>query len=197
MIITLYDATRCPFCARVRIALVEKQIAVETVLIDLDNRPDWIRKKNPPSGRVPVIDVGELTLPESVVICEYLEEIFPETPLLPSDPAARALVRLHVERFDDLGDAYSAARRREEGGREELIDELASLDGLLESKLWLTGDAFGLADVAYVPWVLRARDLLGIDLAGVPHVADWVERLSERPSIQQELAVIAGLPRLV
>jgi glutathione S-transferase len=45
--------------------------------------------------------------------------------------------------------------------------------------------------------VLRARDLLGIDLDGAPHVADWVERLSERASIQQELSVIADLPRPV
>jgi glutathione S-transferase len=195
--ITLYDATRCPYCARVRIALEEKQITFETVLIDLDNRPDWIREKNPPSGRVPVIDVGELTLPESAVICEYLEEIYPEIPLLPSDAADRALARLHIERFKNLGDAYSAARRKEPGGREELIDELAILGSLVESKPWLTGDAFGLADVAYVPWVIRARDLLGIDLDAIPHVAAWVERLSERRSIQLELAVVADLPKLV
>jgi glutathione S-transferase len=195
--ITLYDATRCPYCARVRIALEEKQITFKTVLIDLDNRPDWIREKNPPNGRVPVIEVEELTLPESMAICEYLEEIYPEIPLLPGDPAARALARVQVERFKNLGDAYSAARRRTAGGREELIDELGELGAVLGSRQWLTGDAFGLADVAYVPWVIRARDLLGIDLDAIPHVGAWVERLSERRSIQLEIAVVADLPKLV
>ena len=54
--LTLYDAARCPYCARVRIMLAEKQIAVdefETWEIDLIDRPAWIYEKNA-TGRVPV-----------------------------------------------------------------------------------------------------------------------------------------------
>ena len=51
----LYDAPRCPYCARVRIALAEKGIAYETVEIDLQNRPPWLYELNA-SGRVPVLD---------------------------------------------------------------------------------------------------------------------------------------------
>src|SRR5438034_5462898 len=46
-VITLYDADRCPYCARVRIVLAEKGIEYETVEIDLDDRPAWIYEKNP------------------------------------------------------------------------------------------------------------------------------------------------------
>src|SRR6266536_3466048 len=112
--LTLYDADRCPYCARVRIALAEKDVEYEAVAIDLSDRPAWIYEKNP-LGKVPVLEEDAFVLPESVVINEYLEERYPEPPLLPADPAARAIVRLQIERFDTaLGDAYYAFRRGEE-----------------------------------------------------------------------------------
>ena len=52
--ITLYDAPRCPFCARARIVLAEKHVEYDTVVVDLDERPGWIVELNPPDGRVPV-----------------------------------------------------------------------------------------------------------------------------------------------
>ena len=45
--LTLYDADRCPYCARVRIVLAEKRLEHETVIVDLDDRPAWIYEKNP------------------------------------------------------------------------------------------------------------------------------------------------------
>src|ERR671925_1730971 len=125
--ITLYDAARCPYCARVRIVLAEKGLAYETVEIDLSDRPAWLYEKNP-LGRVPVLEEdGGLVLPESPVIMEYLEERFPEPALWPADPAERALGRLWLDRFDvRLGDAYYAARRGD--GRDELDARLGELD---------------------------------------------------------------------
>ncbi len=58
---------------------------------------------------------------------------------------------------------------------------------------WLSGRAFGLADVAYLPWLLRARDLLGIELDPWPPLADWVARACERPSVAAEQLVVAAL----
>src|SRR5581483_2378746 len=125
--ITLYDADRCPYCARVRIVLAEKGLGYETVAIDLSDRPAWLYEKNP-LGKVPVLEEDTLCLPESTVIMEYLEERYPEPPLLPDDPAERALVRLQVERFDhNLGDAYYAFRRGEEGSAERLAHCLSLL----------------------------------------------------------------------
>jgi glutathione S-transferase len=53
--LTLYDAARCPYCARVRIVLFEKRVEFESIEIDLSNRPAWIYDKNA-SGRVPVVE---------------------------------------------------------------------------------------------------------------------------------------------
>src|SRR5690348_18229639 len=98
--ITLYDADRCPYCARVRIVLAEKGIEYETVVVDLDDRPAWIYDKNP-LGRVPVIEEDTFVLAESAVIDEYLEERYPEPRLLPVDAGERGLTRMLVFRFDE------------------------------------------------------------------------------------------------
>ena len=190
--ITHYDADRCPYCARTRIALAEKGIDCETVVVDLDDRPAWIYEKNP-LGRVPVIEEDTFVLAESAVINEYLEERYPEPALLPPDPAARALARMLIFRFDELSRPYYALRRGEEDARGRFEAQLDKFDALLAEQPFLTGPEFGLADVAYVPWILRARDRMGVDVASFGAVADWVERLSRRPSIANEIDVVAAL----
>lgn len=190
--LTLYDADRCPYCARVRIVLAEKGVEYEAVAIDLDDRPAWIYEKNP-LGRVPVLEEDEgLVLPESAVIMEYLDERFSEPPLLPADPAERALARLQIERFDRLGDPYYALRLGEEGARALVEQRLGELDGTLEGRPFLTGREYGLADIAYLPWILRARSSLGVELEPYPALAAWVERLSERPAVAPELELAAA-----
>ena len=131
---TLYTAERCPYAARARIVLAEKELPYEAVEVDLEHRPAWLYEKNP-LGKVPVYEEdGGLVLPESPVIMEYLEERYPEPALWPADPAERALGRLWLERFDDrLGRAYYAVRRGAEGAQEELAARLADLDRALEA----------------------------------------------------------------
>jgi glutathione S-transferase len=190
-VLTLYDADRCPYCARVRIVLAEKGLEYETVVVDLDDRPAWIYEKNP-LGRVPVLEEDAFVLPESVVINEYLEERYPEPPLWPADPAERAAGRLLVERFDQLSRPYYALRRGAEEARDRLSDELAKLDGLLAERPFLTGRQFGIADAAYLPWILRAETMLGVDLDPYPALAEWVARAGERPSVAAETALLAA-----
>ena len=174
----LIDAARCPYCARVRLALAEKELEYETVEVDLSDRPQWLLELNPPSGRVPVLDDG-FTLPESEVIMAYLDDRYPERPLLPSDPADRAQARLLVHRFDEnLGADYYAFRR---GDANDLAGKLDSLE---------VGQSL-FADLAYVPWVIRARDLLGVELP--ERVAAWLEALEQRPSVAAEVDVVRSL----
>ena len=190
--LTLYDADRCPYCARVRIVLAEKGVPYETVVVDLEDRPAWIYEKNP-LGKVPVLEEGDFVLPESAVINEYLEERYPEPPLWPADPAERAEGRLLVHRFDELSRPYYALRRGEESARQRLDEELGRLDSLLASRPFLAGREFGLADAAYLPWILRAETMLGVDLDAHPALADWVERTRDRPSVAAETALLAAL----
>jgi glutathione S-transferase len=191
-VLTLYDADRCPYCARVRIVLAEKGVTYETVVVDLDDRPAWLYEKNP-LGKVPVLEEDDFVLPESAVINEYLEERFPEPPLWPAHPAERAAGRLLVERFDRLSRPYYALRRGDEEARPRLDAELTWLDSLFTDRPFLTGRGFGLADAAYLPWILRAETMLGVDLDSHPALADWVERTRDRPSVAAETALLAAL----
>lgn len=174
----LIDAARCPYCARVRIALHEKGIEYETVEIDLANRPQWVIDLNPPRGAVPVLDEG-FTLPESAVIMGYLEDRYPERPLLPADPAGRAQARFLVHRFDDaLGDDYYAFRRGEPNGLAVKVEALEVGQSLY-------------ADIAYVPWVIRMREMLGLALPA--RLGAWLDALAERPSVAREIEVVRSL----
>lgn len=192
--LTLYDAPRCPYCARVRITLAEKGLDYETVDVDLEERPAWILALNPPEGRVPVLDEDAFVLPESAVIMEYLEERYPDPALLPGDPAERAAARLLVERFDRLGDPYyDLYFARPSGSVARAEAALAALDEQLEASPFVTGSTYGLADIAYVPWVLRAETRLGLDLSGFEALSAWRDRLLERPAIAAERDVVAAL----
>ncbi len=189
--ITLYDADRCPYCARVRITFAEKGIEYEPVMVDLDDRPGWIYEKNP-LGRVPVLEEDTFVLAESAVIDEYLDERYPDPPLWPPDPANRALGRMLVFRFDEVSKPYYALRRGDEGARGRLDAVLDTLANALQERPFLSGQEFGLADIAYVPWILRARDRMAVDLGRFPALSEWVGRLEQRPSIAAELDVVAS-----
>jgi len=190
---TLYTAERCPYAARARIVLAEKGLDYDAVEIDLDDRPAWLYEKNP-LGRVPVYEEdGGFVLPESEVIMEYLEERYPEPALWPADPAERALGRLWLQRFDDrLGDAYYAVRRGTEGAREELDAKLGELDRVLEGQPYLTGREYGLADIGYVPWLLRATERLDVELEPFPALASWLERVAARPAVAAERELVSA-----
>jgi len=190
--LTVYDADRCPYCARARIALAEKGVEHELFAVDLADRPQWLYEKNE-TGRVPVLEDDGWILPESSVIMEYLEERYPEPALLPADPADRALARLWIFRHDDFAKPYYALRRGEDGAEERFAEQLAKLDAALDRQPWLTGAEYGLADIAYVPWVLRARDMLGVSLDGFPALTSWLGRVEERPAVAREVEVVAAL----
>jgi glutathione S-transferase len=190
--LTLYDADRCPYCARARIALAEKGVEHEVVAVDLTDRPAWIYEKNE-TGRVPVLEEDAWLLPESSVILEYLEERYPEPPLLPADPGERGHARVLIFRHDDFTGPYYALRRGEDGAAERFHAQLAKLDGVLSRQEWLTGRTYGLADIAYVPWVLRARDVLDVSLDSFPALRSWLDRLAERPAIAREVDTVARL----
>jgi glutathione S-transferase len=70
---------------------------------------------------------------------------------------------------------------------------LAELDALLQGQSFLSGREFGLADIAYAPWILRARDRMDVELSRFASLAEWVGRLEQRPSIAAELDVVASL----
>ncbi len=88
--IQIYSATVCPYAHRSRLTLLEKGVDFELIEIDLQNKPEEFLKISR-YGKVPAIEHGDAQIYESAIINGYLNEVFPEPPLLPSVPAAKAL----------------------------------------------------------------------------------------------------------
>src|SRR3712207_869040 len=94
--VTIYSAVVCPFAHRSRLVLLEKGVDFELIEIDLQNKPERFTDISP-YGKVPVIKHGEHRVWESAIINEYLDEVFPDPPLLPRDPISKAQARIWID----------------------------------------------------------------------------------------------------
>lgn len=105
----LYDHPLSSYAQKVKIALREKGVAFERVLPDGfgTGRQDTPFAAANPRTEVPVLIDGETSIFESTVILEYIEERWPEPPLLPAEPAERAKARLTEEVCDTQYEAVN------------------------------------------------------------------------------------------
>ncbi|MFN8627194.1 MAG: glutathione S-transferase family protein [Candidatus Binatia bacterium] len=195
--IRLYDYPDCPFCQKVRVVLAEKDLEYERVHVDLrkqEQRSPEFLKLNP-YGRVPVLIDEDVVIYDSTIIDEYLDEEYPNPPLMPEDSAGRARVRL-LEDFADnsftpqagmiMAELHKPEAERDADRIRKLQGEvsriLLRLEAGLDGKEYL-GGGFSLADVAFAPRIVLLSQL-GIELdARLQNVSGWIARLRERPSI--------------
>lgn len=175
-VVKLYNYWRSSSSYRVRLALEFKQLEYEYVAVSLlqGEQHQPTHKARNPWGSVPVLEVEDggktLHIPQSIAILEYLEERYPEKPLLPKAPAERAVVRSLVELvnasiqpFHNLstlnyvkdvvkGDSKAWAEHWIGKGLEALEAQAAKTAGQ-----FLFGDGFTLADVCLVPQLFGGR----------------------------------------
>lgn len=160
-----------------------------------------------PLGKVPAFQDGDFCLPESQVICDYLEERFPETPLLPGDPEARARVRLicrlvDLYAFDGLVPLFGQAPLPEDDRDAALIaDSLAKLDTALNAIEAVIrpigrahGDDWSLADCALVPLFFYLTLLMpgfGADpTEGRPKLHAWLNAVADEELVKESNAAM-------
>ena len=94
--VDIFSAAVCPFAQRSRMMLLQKQVTFEVTEIDLNNKPANFLDISP-YGKVPVLKHGQNRVWESAIVNEYLEEVFPEPPMLPTSPGQRALARIWID----------------------------------------------------------------------------------------------------
>ena len=188
MTLILHHADICPYCVRTRLVLDGKSVEYESVQVDLGDKPDYLRDLNP-RNRVPVLITDGVALSESEALDEYLDERFPDPPMMPPDAEGRARVRALMRRFEDLSDAYYDARKDVPGGIEAFLDELDWVDDLLAQQEYLAGDQYTLAEPGYWPWIVRAGRV-GVELDRYPAILAWCERLETRPEYAQERSLL-------
>ncbi len=183
------------FGRRVHMALIEKSIPHEVVVVDMAARahrkPEYLALN--PYGRVPTLEEDGFLLYESTAILGYLEATHPEPALVPADTRGRALVDMNVklcdlqmtrqtgaiifpkrflpkERWDEAAMAQAKA---------EIESHLAILERQLAGREYLVADRYTLADLAYTPFL---QFLPLMEITPPPAVAAWTQRLLSRPS---------------
>jgi glutathione S-transferase len=198
MAITLYDAMPSGNSDRVKVVLHEKGLAYERVTLDLakqeQKRPEFLRLN--PYGKVPVINDGGKVLFESCIINEYLDEQYPNPPLMPKDPYLRARGRVLVDyALNHLHEPYWTLRgemlkkETERNGpvmeemRQTLRNLLEYLDAALGDKAYFLGE-FSLTDIDIFPRFLRMETYGALPASALSRINAWLQRMKERPSIK-------------
>jgi glutathione S-transferase len=202
----LYHLPLSPYARKVRLALAEKGLAFELKLEKVwERRPDFLALN--PAAQVPVlVEETGLAIVDSTAICEYLDEAYPDMPLLGRSFAERAECRRLVAWFDGKfarevddnllfeklmkrllgrGEPEAGAIR---AGFANLRHHLAYLGWLAEHRKWLAGESLTLADLAAAAH-LSALDFLGdVDWSVCPAAKEWYARIKSRPAFRPLLA---------
>ncbi|XP_020161669.1 glutathione transferase GST 23 [Aegilops tauschii subsp. strangulata] len=188
-----------PYVHRAEVALRLKGVPYELLHDDMASKSDLLLTHNPVHKKVPVLLHGHRSIPESLVIVEYVDEAFPAgRPLLPSDPLARANARFWARFLDDKcwkalwvalwaepGEARAAAAREAKEG-------LALLEAQLpEGKRFFGGDAIGLLDIAasgVARWLGVFEEMAGVRLLTEeehPALCRWAREYAADETVRQ------------
>jgi len=203
---TLYHLWLSPFSRKIRLVLKEKTLDFEMAVERIwERRPEFLALN--PAGEVPVlVEPDGTTLSDATAISEYLEEIYPERPLMGATPIERAETRRLVAWFDvkfnrevtvnlveekitkrflGLGQPNSQAIR---AGCQNIKHHLDYIAYLMDRRSYLAGDSFGLADITAAAH-LSSVDYLG-DVPWEQHdgAKEWYARVKSRPSFRPLLA---------
>jgi glutathione S-transferase len=196
--LTLYEHPLSPYVQKVKIALGEKGIPFETRMPDIlggSDRETFVAMN--PRLEVPTLVDGEHAIFDSTIILEYLEERWPEPPLLPATPAERARARMVEEVCDTYYEAINwaimeirafqratgaAADRLLARASEQTAGVQAWLGRHLGAASFFGGTRFGWADCAVAPFVHSSAMMGNAPPQGSP-LAGWLDRIADRPSV--------------
>ena len=161
--IELYTYPKCPYSQRVQIILHEKKIEYTKTSVKLRPAEDWFKKISP-FGEVPALKIDNDVIVGSTIINEFLEERFPDNPMLPSALASRANARFWLNTCDNrlMSACHALIRdRRDEqkqvANRDRIDSELIHLNNQIAKSggpYWMGRD-FTLVDATFAPFIER------------------------------------------
>jgi glutathione S-transferase len=207
--VVLYDHPFSPYAQKVKISLREKNVPFEAPMpggIGAGTSGGEFVAANPRAEVPALIDDG-FGIFDSTIILEYVEDKWPEPPMLPASPAERARVRMLEEvmdtHFEGITWGLSEIRnfKRAEGALAESMIAKAGeqirgyfqwLERELGDREWFNGDSFGWGDLAVIPYVNGAGGF-GFRPEEGSKLAAWQQRANQRPSVAATIADIAAL----
>ena len=184
---------------KVKLALLEKEVPFEEELVWADRSPALMDKS--PLGKIPYCETEHGTLFESQVIMEYIEDAYPQKPLLPADPYERARQRelitfmeLHLELVarEVYGQAFfggTVSDETKERVRKLLTRNAKAFGKLAKFSPYIAGDHFTMADCAalvHLPLVgMASKIVFGEDVLADYPVREYAKMMGERPTVQK------------
>ncbi|MBC7153963.1 MAG: glutathione S-transferase family protein [Rhodobacteraceae bacterium] len=208
----LYHVPLSPFCRKVRLTLAEKKIEVTLIEERYWEQSREFLQRNP-AGKVPVLRMDGRTLSESQAICEYIDDKYPEPPLMPKRAEDRFEVRRLIGWFDDkfhaevtskllyervnkkiMGRGYPDSKNVKSGAS-RIKYHLDYMAWLLEQRRWLAGDVMTLADFAAAAHLSCLDYISDVDWNRSAVVKDWYAKIKSRPAFRTLLAdQVPGFP---
>ena len=149
------------------------------------NKPKDLLELNP-YGKVPVLVDGNGVIYESAIINEYLEETYPQVPLMAADPLLRSRARIWIDYCNtrlQTAAGYIAHDYEVEKSKERVRGYLATLNHEMSEREYIAGD-YSLADITYIPFFCRLERYQTTIGSEFPHVRSWMERLLDRPAVR-------------
>ncbi|KAJ4726589.1 Glutathione S-transferase [Melia azedarach] len=196
--VVLLDFWPSLYGLRVRIALAEKGVKYEYKDEDLmGKRSPLLLQTNPIYKRIPVLIHRGKPLCESVIIVEYIDEVWKDkAPLLPSDPYERAQARFWVDFIDKK--LYAPSRKiwttkgeEQEAAKKEFTEVLKILEGQLGDEPYFGGDRFGFVDLCLIPyycWFYSYETFGKFSIeAECPKFIAWVKRCEQKETVSNAL----------
>jgi glutathione S-transferase len=196
--IEIYSAILCPFAHRARLTLLEKGIPFELIEIDLQNKPANFLEISP-YGKVPVLKHGNHRVWESAIINEYLDEVFPDPPLLPKEPIQRSQARIWINFADTRLFAATGQllHSRDYQLQTEVLKDLTEqllfiehegLSKISDSGPYWLGTEFSLVDLTFYPWFEQLAVLehfRGFQLPpSLERLQKWWKAVANRESVR-------------
>jgi RNA polymerase-associated protein len=178
--LALYTTADGIQCHRTRLVLAAKGVSYDRVVVDPAKPPEDLLDLNP-YGSTPTLVDRDLTLYNTAVVCEYLDERYPHPPLMPIDPLSRARLRLATVRIEldwlPEVDTIKAGGRPADAARKRLREHLLGALPLFKASRFFLNPEMSLTDCLVAPVVWRLP-WLGVDLGreGKP-ILDYGERL--------------------
>jgi len=199
--IKLYDFKSSPNCQRVKVVLAEKNLPYEIVPIDLRKQeqktPEYLKLN--PYGKVPVLTDDGTVLYESCIINEYLNEKYPNPPLMPADLGKRAKARIltdyglaHLDgpyqklRMETTKDPKEQNPQVIDAAKSDLRKLLQHLEKEIDDQPYLVGD-FSLVDAALLPRFTRLEGFGVLPDPSLPKLGKYLQRMKDRPSVKAVL----------
>lgn len=200
-VMTLFSWPTDVHSHRARLVLAEKNINIEITNIPGPELPEDLMDLNP-YHTVPTLVDRDLTLYDSRVIVEYLDERFPHPPLMPVDPVTRAQFRLALYRIETDWYAIAAESDSTADGklgtksRKMLRESILQSIELFAARPYFLSEEFSLVDCAIAPLLWRLP-VYGIDLGkGAEAIEEYMDRVFARRSFQQSLTELEQEMRL-